>query len=481
MSTTRDLSTVPLSPDLSQQFDVAIVGAGFAGIACAIALVRCDPALNIALLDRATALPAGLPFAGARAEHLLNVRADQMALDSTQPLHFCDFLVKHNLGKNFGKNCGDSSAAVREVFAPRALYCEYLRERFIQAQQDAAAAQGQITHISVQVTQIAPSAAQYLISGAPFATGEMVQVRAAQLILALGAGNYQAPIVHPRWHLGPWRLTGLPAHNASDTALIIGSGLSGVDSAQTLHALGWRGGVHMLSPNARLPAAHARSAVPRWTLAPHFVQQSQSPRLFLRTLRAELALASAEGIDWRAVINALRPITTTIFAHWTPRQRVSILKRASSLWLLHRHRMPNSVAELINSLELSGQLARIRGRFLDVQASSAKRLRVRVGVRENTSAEITENVLDYALVIDARGPNFRCQDWPLIATLIKDGLLTPSPTGFGLLADMDGRVGKQIYTLGVLAYGERLETASVPEIRQQAERIAELIVGTIGI
>ena len=48
---------------MKTQFDVAIVGAGFAGIACAIALVRRNPALNIVLFDPASDLPAGLPFA----------------------------------------------------------------------------------------------------------------------------------------------------------------------------------------------------------------------------------------------------------------------------------------------------------------------------------------------------------------------------------------------------------------------------------
>ena len=63
--------------------------------------------------------------------------------------------------------------------------------------------------------------------------------------------------------------------------------------------------------------------------------------------------------------------------------------------------------------------------------------------------------------------------------LINDGLIKASTTGFGLDADIDGRVGDQIYTLGALAFGERLETTAVPEIRQQAERIAELIVARL--
>ena len=451
---------------MSQQFDVAIVGAGFAGIACAIALVKCNPALNIVLLDPATDLPAGLPFAGARPEHLLNVRADQMSLDSAQPLHFCDYLAQHG---------NQSSAAMREVFAPRTLYCAYLKAHFNQAQRDAVDGHGQIRHMSIQVNQIARFAEDYLISGAPCGASGILQVRAPKVILALGAGQYQAPIAHSRWHVGPWRLAELPTHSASDTALIIGSGLTGVDSAQTLHRMHWRGAIKMLSPNQRLPAAHAIQAVPAWKLVPNFVQESQTPRLFLRALRAELARAQAEAVDWRSVINALRPITARIFSHWTPKQRTSILKRASSLWRLHRNRMPTNVAALINSLELSGQLSLVRGRFSKVETSSETTLRIRALGGANTSAKNAEDVQDYALVIDARGPTFRCHDWPLVATLIKDGLVTASLTGLGLYADIDGRVGNQIYALGVLSYGERLETTSVPEIRQQAERIAALV------
>ena len=466
-----------LSSDLPQQFDVAIVGGGFAGIACAIALVRRNPALNIALLDPASLLPAGVPFAGARPEHLLNVRADQMSLDGAQPLHFCEFLIKRDLAKYDDA----SNAAVRESFAPRAHYCNYLREVFQLARRDAVAGLGQINSIRARVTQITRIDQHYLLSGKVYdADGsknhsEVLQLCSPQVILALGAGEYKSMITHPRWHVGPWRLHALPEHSAGETALIIGSGLTGIDTAQTLHRLGWCGAIKMLSPNARLPAANLVRALPIWQLAPNFVQRSHTPRLFLQALRAELVRAKAESIDWRAVLNALRAITTEIFVSWTPPQRVSLLRRAGSLWGAHRHRMPPSVATLISALELSGQLSRVQGRFVDVQARSDNALRVKIAARTHS-----ESYADYALVIDARGPNYRAQDWPLVTSLIDAGLLKASLTGFGLQVDRDGCVAEKIFTLGVLTYGERLETMAVPEIRQQAERIAELIVGRIG-
>jgi uncharacterized NAD(P)/FAD-binding protein YdhS len=262
-------------------------------------------------------------------------------------------------------------------------------------------------------------------------------------------------------------------HTPGDTALIIGSGLTGIDSAQTLHRLGWRGAIEMLSPNARLPAANLARALPTWQLVPNFVQLSETPRLFLRALRAELARAKVDAVDWRAVLNALRTITTEIFVSWTPRQRTSILRRAGSIWGTHRHRMPPSVAALIHTLESTSKLTRLSGRFIDVSVCGETALQVRVYAGGAMSTQ------DYALVIDARGPNYRTSDWPLINHMIAAGLLKASQSGFGLAVDRDGRVAEHIYTLGVLTYGERLETMAVPEIRQQAERIAELILAQI--
>lgn len=452
------------------QFDVAIVGAGFAGIACAVSLARRNPALNIVLLDPATTLPAGLAFAGARAEHLLNVRADQMSLDGAQPMDFCAYLVK--VGSK-------SDAAIGETFAPRARYCDYVRQVFHQAQRDAAAGGGQILPLRMRVSKMTRVDQRYLISGTlgdNSGTGEVLQLHAPQVILALGAGEYKSLITHPRWHLGPWRLTELPAHTPGDTALIIGSGLTGIDSAQTLHRLGWRGAIKMLSPNARLPAANLARALPTWQLAPNFVRLSQTPRLFLRALRVELARAKVDAVDWRAVLNALRTITAEIFGSWTPRQRTSILKRAGSIWGTHRHRMPPSVAALIHTLESTGKLARLRGRFIDVSVCGESALQVRISTRADENAMRTN---DYSLVIDARGPNYRTSDWPLITNMIAAGLLKASLSGFGLAVDRDGHVAEHIYTLGVLTYGERLETMAVPEIRLQAERIAELISARI--
>lgn len=455
---------------MNPKFDVAIAGAGFAGIACAIALVPRNPALNIVVIDPAAELPAGLPFAGARPEHLLNVRADQMSLDCAQPLHFCDYLAGL---------WGESSTALREVFAPRAVYADYLRVHFIQAQQACAAGNGQVKHISAKVSQIKRSEGGYSIFTSVSDAHKPLQLQALQVILALGAGHFPALIEHPRWHLGPWHLAKLPVHSSSDNALIIGSGLTGVDSVQTLQQLGWRGAIKMLSPNGRLPAAHVAHALPTWILSDNFVDESQTPRLFLRALRAEMVRARAKGVDWRPVFNVLRPITTQIFSSWTPVERIKILKRASSLWRLHRNRMPPVAAQLMASLEFSGQLSRVYGRFTEVRANSDSALLISTSVRANAGGNTQQNIDEYALVIDARGPSYRCQESLLAQALINDGLIKASTTGFGLDADIDGRVGDQIYTLGALAFGERLETTAVPEIRQQAERIAELIVARL--
>jgi uncharacterized NAD(P)/FAD-binding protein YdhS len=443
------------------EFDIAIVGAGFAGVACAVALVRGNPALKIALLDPATVLPAGIPFAGAGAEHLLNVRADQMSIDSGQSLDFCDYFAAHE---------STDSKAVGDQFAPRKIYCAYVRDRLTHAQAQASAAGGAVSHLPILVQEIIKVAPNYRLTGLHVALAGGVTLSAPRVILALGAGQYKAQIQHSRWHVGPWQLAQLPVHSQTDTALIIGTGLTAVDSAQTLHRLGWQGGIEMLSPRAQVPAANLLRAVDIWQLADEFAEQSASPRLFLKNLRAELARAKARCVDWRSVLNALRPITARIFASWQPAQRVSMLRRAGSIWGTHRHRMPPQVSQLIIALQAAGKLKRRRGQFLRVTAMSDTQLRVEIGTQTGRETQ------SYPLVIDARGPSYHVHDWPLLSVLIDAHLVKPSATGFGLLVDHDGRVGRQIYTLGVLSYGERLETMAVPEIRQQAERIADLIL-----
>jgi uncharacterized NAD(P)/FAD-binding protein YdhS len=439
-------------PTSARRWDVAIVGGGFAGIACAFALMRGDPTLRIAIMDPAQNLPAGLPFANARPEHLLNVRAAQLSIRSDLPFDFCDYLQRTH---------GAPAAEVHNHFAPRQVYAHYLAARLAQAKQTSCAA---LEHIPATVAAIGQVGAEFLLTTAT--TCE----RARCVILALGAGTHAAMLAHPRCYQGPWQLTALPEHEPQARALVIGSGLTGVDSVQSLRSLGWRGEIHWLAPHARLPQCSVVQESAAWPWPEEFLRRTQTPRVFLSALRAQLRIAAAQNSDWRAVIDALRPHTQSIFACWSARERLRALKRLVPIWSRYRHRAPPVMAAQFVTWRSDSKLHIIDARAQSARAVSAQSCAVQL-VQKGLSR--TEH---YALVIDARGPNYGLPCWPLLSQLLQAGLVKASATGLGLQVAADGVAGEGVFALGAICYGERLETTAVPELRVQAEQIAQLVL-----
>jgi uncharacterized NAD(P)/FAD-binding protein YdhS len=88
-------------------------------------------------------------------------------------------------------------------------------------------------------------------------------------------------------------------------------------------------------------------------------------------------------------------------------------------------------------------------------------------------------------VINCTGPNgnITVSDDPLIAGLLRDGLIRPDLERLGVdvdrsgrLIDRDGSVSASLFALGPIARGQWWEITSVPDIRQQAVEIAASVL-----
>ena len=75
----------------------------------------------------------------------------------------------------------------------------------------------------------------------------------------------------------------------------------------------------------------------------------------------------------------------------------------------------------------------------------------------------------------------------LIGELVRQGMSIRGPLGLGIRSDFprqnvigeSGEANQNIYVIGPALFGERFETTAVPELRAQAQEIAQEICGTI--
>jgi uncharacterized NAD(P)/FAD-binding protein YdhS len=196
----------------------------------------------------------------------------------------------------------------------------------------------------------------------------------------------------------------------------------------------------------------------------------------LRFVRSAAVVAEVGGGDWRDAVNALRPVTSELWAALPEPEQRRFLARLARYWDVHRHRLAPAVGTAIDELHESGQLTFARGRIRAVACSADG-----IDVTLQTRGSRDERELRVAAVVNCTGPagNVLAGGSRLLAALCAAGTARPHPLALGLdtgaggaLLDAQGREHETLFAIGPLRRGELWETTAVPEIRAQAHALA---------
>ncbi len=236
-----------------------------------------------------------------------------------------------------------------------------------------------------------------------------------------------------------------------------------------------------LSRGGLLPARHAAVAGP-WP-TPHFTmaEESSLPLLMAR-LRDEVFAAAEAGVDWRAVIDSMRPITSSIWMRLPVGERRRFLRHARRFWDVHRHRLAPPHAEMIDEMLAEGTLRVVRGRIRSM-TDTVDGVHVRYGVRDG--AADAEIVVQRVILASGVEHISRTRD-PLMQRLLDRGLVRVDAQGLGLdvtdglnVVRADGTPAERIWALGPIVRGVFWECVAVPDIRVQAAHAAVSVVARL--
>lgn len=404
--------------------DLAIIGGGFSGTLLLVQYLRQPSnAPRCVIVFHRGDLARGLAYSTRDPHHLLNVPARNMSAFPDAPDDFFHWLSKNVASQHFSP--GD--------FVPRHLYGDYLQHIL---QQQLAETPHRVEILEEEAVSIAPQQNPDRLT-ITTRTGERV---AHQVALALG----NEPTPPPPDCLSPWALLVHPLPPAHETVRILGAGLTAIDAYLTLRSRGFTGTIEMLSPSGRLPHAHLPN--PK-----NYLWPLPLPRGLSGMLHAIRHAATREG-DWRAVVDGLRPHMVTFWRSLSPFAQKLFLTRYFGLWNIHRHRMAPQIA---------------------AQLAADTRLTV------TALAHAPSPLPPAALTVYCTGQNYRLGQTknPLLRQLAQDGLLKAHASGFGIAASGYQCMGNstQLYALGSLLIGERLETSAVPELRVEAAELAALL------
>ena len=450
-------------PTLESQ-RVAILGGGYSGLMTAVNLVRlgADPTC-ITVVNAGRPLGRGVAYGTRRIEHLLNVAARNMSALPDLPDHFVGWLRSRSEYDRV------PDAELREKFIPRIIYGDYLRS---------------ILH--------------HHLPGVNFVEGEAADVEAGGRVLLLDGRSLEADRVvlacgneapaplpgaenlegHDGWVGNPWidwekRLPGY-----GGTIILLGTGLTTVDAMVSLRALGWQGCVHAVSRHGWLPHAHFRGIEYPDFPPPGVDLAALGLTRLTELMELHCTRLREKGANPAIIVDKMRPYTQRIWRSFSVEEKLSFARDHAARWNVLRHRIAPEIHAQVTTAQLIGQL---QVHAANVKGVSAEGEQIKVTMSGGKS-------LLGDLVINATGPQSRFSQLrnPLLQKLLGRGLICADELDMGLpiaadhvAIDATGRRSPLLLALGPILRGTFWETIAVPELRGQARRVAESLLGHV--
>jgi uncharacterized NAD(P)/FAD-binding protein YdhS len=420
------------------------VGGGAAGTLQALHLLKAG-AGPVTLIERARQPGRGVAYSTRRPEHLLNVPARRMSAFADDPEHFTRW---------FAARAGGNA----EDYAPRMLYGDYLTELLREAGVEVAAAEA----VDVGEGRV------LLANGGTIGAD----------VVILAPGNFKPATprgIDPEalgalWVDDPWAEGIADGLGRGDVVMLLGTGLTAVDAALTLEATGFAGRIVAMSRRGLAPRAHG----PREPLCAPSEDLPPQCVAMLRGVRARSA-----AIGWRAAVYELRTVTQDLWGAASLDERRRFLRHLRPWWDVHRHKLAPAVGATIEAMQSAGRLAIAAGRLVYAEADGD-----RAAIRFRARGKEEIETLRVARIVNCTGPeaNIARVGEPLLTALLESGRIRADVLKVGIEVDGDcrtidaeGRASDTLYAIGPVTKGTFWESVAVPDIRDQAERVAALI------
>jgi len=429
--------------------------------------------LHITVISDDLSVGRGVAYRARRPEYLLNVAARNMSAFPHEPDHFLQWLRTRSEFESV------SEIELRERFVPRQIYGDYLRSIV----QHHLQSPGEVAHASSEfvigtAVDVAPQEAGCLVH---LADGSAVE--ADRVVLATG-NEAPAPLPgaeslldHPAWVGNPWQQweERLPPHDGS--VILLGTGLTAVDAILTLRAKGWLGSIHAVSRHGWFPHSHFRGISYPDFPPPNVDIAALGLDELLLLIDEHCAILHARNANPAIIVDKLRPYTQRIWSGFSRDERIRFAKNYAARWNVFRHRIAPDIYSQITSSQLTGQLR--------VHADSIEKLRAS---GDRIVVELADGAsLEGDLVLNATGPSskFTATQSVLLKNLLRQGAIAPDAIDMGIRVDSDhtvltdtGQRSPWLLALGPALKGTYWETIAVPELRVQARRVAETLLGT---
>lgn len=455
---------------------IAIIGAGFSGAITAINLLRTSKSLIKVILIDATRIDAkGLAYSTFDDNFVLNVPAQNMSAFTDKMDDFVDYC-----------NTKDS-ALIATSFVSRRIYGEYLQHLLNTAKKTH---QDALSLLKERVISL-----RKIDSGYQLRCDSGHQIDAHTVVLALGhfapkplrellpgKVDMNAQIID-----NPWDIHAIDSCPRDKDVLIVGAGHTAIDTLFRLESGGACRRVYLLSRHGLHPHGHrpigefrkdpnVQSKVESVIL--QVVEQTPSIRKVMRAIRYLIAHLD---VDWRDVMNALRPLTPQIWQKLPPPERARFLRHVVPYWDVARHRLsPLAIKRLMSGIA--------EGRTL-INAGSIQKIQAQIdgSIKVSTRRRLTGAIESFkvGVVINCTGPTYDINrtENELVTCLASNEILRQDEVKIGFQVDHDYAVNPDyphLYYVGPMLKATHWEAIAVPELRNHTAKLARTILCDFG-
>ncbi len=412
--------------------------------------------------------------------YLLNVRAVNMSAFPDEQQHFLNWVCTHP------KFCTNEKHLLADVYLPRKVYGEYLQHIW-QETMTAKPAHVTITTIEGFATDITTTDGSYQIQLAGHEA-----VKADMVVLATGniqpkdvLASYPSIASNNNYFANPWTEQCIKDIAAGDNVLIVGNGLTMVDTVLGLLENKCKGKIYTVSPNGFQIRSH-KAAHPNYTavLAELKLHEPISLHRLFAVVHRHAKNLFELGLAAQPVMEMLRPYTQQIWQGLTLAEKKTFVRRLSHQWNTVRHRVPMHIHELVQNLRIQNRLEVVKGRITNVEATGST-----ITVTLYNKQTKTEQPITVGRIINCTGPasDIHNSANSLLRTLAGKGMITADELRMGINAhpvtgaviNANGATNDTMFTLGGNLKGILWESTAVPELRKQAQALAGVIVGKL--
>ena len=453
---------------------IGIIGGGFTGTMTAVQLIdKSTEPFEIILINERETLHKGIAYNPYSEKHLLNVIAGKMSAYPDKPDHFLEWVMQKDEFKNKGKTL------IANSFLPRQIYGEYLCDIWEEAKKSAESKHIKITVIEsfvvdLDVTEI--SVSLWLDNN--------LKLNIDDCVVSTGNHIPRNPRIKnmdfynsPNYFQNPWKIESIKDTKENLPVLIIGNGLTMVDTVLGLLEQGFKGEIYSISPNGFNILPHRHNGL-KYSKLVEELRDDMSIYELVKLINKHIKTVREYGVSAEPIIDSLRPQTQKIWKSFSEQERELFMSRLRHLWGVARHRIPLHSHDKIQQLRIDGKLHINSGKIIDINESNESITVQYFDKKENELKEI-----NVSRIINCTGPETDLinLDKSFLKNCLLKGILTQDKLKLGIKAgtesfqviNSDGKPHTNLYTIGSNLKGELWESTAVNELRGQAEKLAE--------